>query len=639
MLLLYIFLFISSFIFGYIFPNSSISNDNSKKDGIISLICYGFAYHIAIFEVLFLPFYFIKTTFNTVVTAYIIVLFISTIIFVIKLKKEENLGTRIKKFFMTDLITNIKEEFSIPLILCILFITFQIFIASYMTHTDADDGYMTTVSTIAYLENKINLSFWGVYDGIDVEGGRASIFCWEFFIAALAKIFGIHPAILNHSVIIGFLLIISYMAVYLIYDMLFTKKRRNTVLFLYSVLITFSAYSTYSLGCRMLLRIWQGKNTMVGFLLPLFLHSVLKIYYGDSSWKRYIINVILVISGIGMTVIGIYFIPLTYAIFGLPLLLFLLFKKDFQRLGDTLKKLIVSVIPILAVMVIAFINSIGKEEDGANIGQTTPDWMFTFTKTFGDSYILYLFIVSILVLVAEYIIVNRTKKDTETAHLEITSALIRLVFVAIPMLMALTLLNPLLCNFISYNITSVPVYWRLYWIIPIQLTIAIALSYPVCCIKNEAIHYIGLVIVCVISALSGTYMFQKDTQFTDHINYYMIPNEVIKSADIMTKEEGYTTAAFPAEISYYVRQYDSRISVVGSRSFQNGARMIGDTDKNYAWLYDMIYINYALDDPEVISSLNILDVRYVFIYGDYIETENYSTIEIPGYGYLYKLNN
>ena len=648
--LLYIFLFATSYMIGYIFPHDKNISSNTKESSIppiIETICYGFAYHIALFEILFLPFYFLNTNFNTVVVAYIITLFVILILFIIKAIKTKLYTSlnllNIKSFFSKRIIS----EISIPLFLFIVTLIFQIIYCSYFTHTDADDGYMTTVSTIAYMENKIDLSFWGVYDGLDVQGGRASIFCWEFFIAALSKIFQIHPAILNHSIIIGFLLTICYMAVYLSADLLFTKERRNVVMLLYSVLIMFCAYSTYSLGSRMLLRVWQGKNTMVGFLIPLFLHSCLKIYFGDTSWRRFIINIVLIISGIGMTIIGVYFLPLTYAIYGLPLLVYLLFTKQLNKLGETLKKLIISVIPIIAIMIITFISQIGKEEDGTNIGQTEPDWMFTFKKTFGDKYVLPLLIVALIILVVEYIFYYKKKKKQEKDDIidnskAMDSTKIRLIFVAIPVLMSITLLNPLLCNVISYHVTSVPVYWRLYWIIPIQFTIAIALSYLVTLRKNKVLSYTLCCAMIILESLSGTSMFQKNVTFFDHVNYYKVPTEVIMTADTITatsspNEGKHVTAAFPAEISYYVRQYDSHIAVIGSRSFQNGDRMIGDSDKNYGWLYEAIYTAHALDDPEVISCLNTLDVSYVFIYGDFINTTNYEAIPIDTYGYLYKL--
>ncbi len=650
-LLLYIYLFTTSYMIGFIFPhkkNKSSDDGISLIPPIIETICYGFAYHIALFEILFLPFYFLKTNFNAVVIAYIITIGVILILFIVKVKKIE-LFKSIKLLNYKKLLSkHVLSEMSIPLVIFILTLIFQIVYCSYFTHTDADDGYMTTVSTIAYIENKINLSFWGVYDGLDVQGGRASIFCWEFFIAALSKIFQIHPAILNHSVIIGFLLTLCYMAVYLSANLLFSKERRNIVMLLYSVLIMFCAYSTYSLGSRMLLRIWQGKNTMVGFLIPLFLHSCLKIYFGDTSWRRFIINILLIISGIGMTIIGIYFLPLTYAIYGLPLLIYLLFTKQLIKLGQILKKLIISVIPVIVIMIVTFVSQIGKEEDGTNIGQTEPDWMFTFRKTFGDKYILPLLIISLILIIVEYLVYyrstknNKTNNDTDNSNANDATKII-LIFVAIPLLMSITLLNPILCNVISYHVTSVPVYWRLYWIIPIQFTIAVALSYIVTLTKKKYLSYILCCVMLVIEAFTGTSMFQKDVTFFDHINYYMVPAEVILAADIITTnsspiEDKHVTAAFPADISYYVRQYDSRIAVIGSRSFQNGGRMIGDTNKNYGWLYEAIYIAHALDDPEVISCLKILNVKYVFIYGEYINTTNYEAIPIDTYGYLYRLN-
>lgn len=646
--LLYIYLLSISFMLGYIVM--------PDKGNVIEQICYGFALHIAVFEVIALPCVLLGTSFSVLFGIYIGTVVLTILLFIfllIRWKVQMNLK---------DAILSALGGISPILILFLVMVGFQIVAASWLWHTDADDGYYTTISTIACLENRIEITDNGVYNGFGGTAERGSIFCWEFFIAALSKIFRIHPAIIDHTVIIGFLIAISYMAVYIVGKALFVsdseKKRRDSFLLFYSVLILFSGYSTYALGCRMLLRVWQGKNILACFMLPLFLHSILEVYKGDLSWKRWIINLALIVSGVGMTIIGIYFMPITYFIYGLPLLLWLIFKKKFGELGLVIRRLLISVIPVLIGMALVFFRVSGSGTEGTSSSYSGAVWSEVYKKTVGNGAVSVLFVLSILVIFIEYRMkygiwkelgedIDDAEQVSDSYSLQLSSEKIRLLFILIPILMFITFLNPLLSGFVSKNITGVPVYWRLYWIIPVQITIAAAMSLVFDIEKNRWASYLLGAVMIVVIILSGSNICKKDAYFSAHQNFYKIPQQVINATEVILEDSGARSVgsgipsetykcAFPSDLSYYVRQYDSHVGIIKAREFQGSNVTIGDSDKTYWWLYDSIYLNDNLDSEDVKWALAELGIKYIYIPGERrTDAEGYEAILVDGCGYVY----
>ena len=392
----------------------------------------------------------------------------------------------------------------------------------------------------------------------------------------------------------------------------------------------------------MLLRIWQGKSVLTSFLLPLLIHHCFKIYKGDYSWRRWLLGFGIIVAGTGSSVIGIYMLPVAYMVYGLPLVVILIYKKEFKSLLLAFKRLIITMLPIIVMVGFVLYGAISGKWGGEFIltAQTKPDWIYTYNITFSGSYMVYLLIASVIVLVIDYIC-NLKKKDVVEGKL-------RFLLVVFALVLFLTFLNPLFCDFVSEHITGMVVYWRLYWILSMELIIAVAFALV---IENIGIRVAKYGVALAASALimiSGRYMYSKNFLFEPHQNYYKIPNEVLCVSDYVLEKKDNPVCIFPERISYYPRQYDTNIIVIGARQFVINQKKIGDSEFTYAWLYYSIYLENRFDDENVRWALDEVGVDYIYM--DYktangfslepnsFDSPYYTIDEVPGYGYIYSLN-
>ena len=517
----------------------------NKSDNLFEVVSYGFVIHIAIVQVIAVPCILLKTSFN--VFFWIYLFFMLGLLFV-------QLAINKQDIELPDY-----KNITIWMILAFTIIVIQVMYSSYMMHTDADDGHMTTVSTIAIKENRLDISFYGVYDGVLTDKMRESIYSWELFIAILSKLFKIHPAIIDHSIIIAPLIVFSYIAVFnVIHLVLKDRRMQQCALFLYTLIILFSAYSRHARGCFMLLRIWQGKAVLASFLLMMLLHCCLGIYKGDYSWRRWLIGLMIIIAGVGCSVIGIYMLPIAYMVYGFPLILLLLYKKDFVNLSLVFKRLIVTMLPIIIMAGFVLYGAVSGKWGGDIIptGQTEPDWLFTYNTTFTDSYMIYLFITAIIILSFDYLWKLKKKKDDFDSSIEYITIedKLRCLLVVIPFVLFVTFLNPLFCDFVSRHITGIVVYWRLYWIMPMELIIAVALAVIIES-RKKIVFKVGIALVSVgLILCSGKYMYSKNLYFESHQNYYKIPNEVLYASNLLLSKDDNPVCIFPESLSYYPRQ-------------------------------------------------------------------------------------
>ncbi len=636
--LLYIYITLTGYYLGKIICH--------KNTGVLELISYGFVFHLAIVQLISIPCLVLKTTFMFFFGVYSVIM----VGLLIAWYMVDKITDSIKEWIYClrkKRLNRIKNDITVWLVFVLLVIIIQILYSSYMQYTDADDGHMTTVSTVAIKENRLDLSYYDVYDGTYTGKMRESFYSWEFFIAILSKLFRIHPAIVDHSVIIAPLIVLSYIVVFCILKLVFKeKKNQHLALFLYSILILLAGYSRYSRGCRVLLRVWQGKSVLACIWLPILLHSCLCVYKNDYSWRRWLINLAIIIAGTGSSVMGIYMLPIAYIVYGLPLVIYLFFRKQIKTIWLIIKRLTITMLPIIVLAGFVLYGAVSGNWGGDVIptGQTEPDWMFTYKAIFTDSHMLFLLLAGIVVILIEYVLEKKQVKKTDvTVSIECN---LRLTLVMISVALFLTFLNPILCAPVSIYITGIIVYWRLYWILPMDLIITVAMALIIGRIKKKYYKILIVTIMILLILFSGKYMYSKNLFFEPHENYYKIPQKVLTVSDYLLSEDENPVCFFPKEISYYPRQYDSHIIVIGARNFPNNDR-IGDSDLSYSWLYRSIYVDKNLNDETVRWAIDELGVEYIYMdyaatAGTLLDKESFDEIyydldEIPGYGYVYSL--
>lgn len=158
-------------------------------------------------------------------------------------------------------------------------ILFQIYMAYTRASFDGDDAYYVAQSVIAEQSDVLYriLPYTGLTTTVDVRHALASLPIWE---AYLARMTGIHPAIIAHSVLPLVLIPVTYLLYYLIGRRLFGRENRKLAVFMIfvGVLQIFGNTSIYTNATFFLMRTWQGKSILCNMVLLAVLWCLLNLW-------------------------------------------------------------------------------------------------------------------------------------------------------------------------------------------------------------------------------------------------------------------------------------------------------------------------------------------------------------------------
>lgn len=147
-------------------------------------------------------------------------------------------------------------------------VVFQVYMAYTRAFFDGDDAYYVVQSVITDETDVLCriLPYTGLSTSLDMRHALASLPVWE---AYLARITGIHPTIIAHSLLPLVLLPLTYMLYFRIGMKLFHSDGRKTAIFLIlvSVLQIFGNTSIYTNATFFLMRTWQGKSILCNLVL------------------------------------------------------------------------------------------------------------------------------------------------------------------------------------------------------------------------------------------------------------------------------------------------------------------------------------------------------------------------------------
>lgn len=129
------------------------------------------------------------------------------------------------------------------------------------------------------------------------------------------------------------------------------------------------------------------------------------------------------------------------------------------------------------------------------------------------------------------------------------------IFVWIPAVIQILFFIPLFYMF--YNKLDEGTYYRILWLLPMSVVIA----YAGCKAIGRHIK-LGLLIGCVLIALSGSYVYASQYMSRTE-NLYHLPQETVEICEMIRPAEGEERvwALFPAEQVHFVRQYTTTIQM------------------------------------------------------------------------------
>lgn len=153
-----------------------------------------------------------------------------------------------------------------------LLLLIQLICSIVLAYADGDDAFYVAVSEITNNSNTMYQKSpysTGVTE-LDIRHGLAPFPIW---IAFLARISGLHTAVVSHVVVASYLIGLSYMAFYLVCRQLFAEKKEYVPVFLCMValLVLFGDYSSRTPENFMIARSRQGKAAIGSIIIPMLL--------------------------------------------------------------------------------------------------------------------------------------------------------------------------------------------------------------------------------------------------------------------------------------------------------------------------------------------------------------------------------
>lgn len=207
-------------------------------------------------------------------------------------------------------------------------ILFQMYMAYTHEFFDGDDAYYVAQSVIAEQTDVLYriLPYTGLSTALDYRHALASLPVWE---AYLARITGIHPAIIAHSVLPLVLIPLTYLVYYRIGMRLFKGAFRKTAVFLIlvSLLQIFGNTSIYTNATFFLMRTWQGKSILCNLVLLSAVWSLLRLWEtgmdGERKGKKqagwWLLMAANSVTAAMATTMGVFLLSLFVAVAGLVL--------------------------------------------------------------------------------------------------------------------------------------------------------------------------------------------------------------------------------------------------------------------------------------------------------------------------------
>ena len=166
----------------------------------------------------------------------------------------------------------------------VLLIVFQLFMAFTRAPFDGDDAYYVVQSVMADETNTLYriLPYTGLSTSLDYRHAMAVFPIW---IAYIARVTGIHAAIVSHTILPLVLIPITYWIYLEVGKKLFAEKKEQlpAYMLLVCALQIFGNTSIYTGSTFLLMRTWQGKSMLANVIIPAIFMLLLWIFEGEPG--------------------------------------------------------------------------------------------------------------------------------------------------------------------------------------------------------------------------------------------------------------------------------------------------------------------------------------------------------------------
>lgn len=577
----------------------------------------GFIIELATFEIYATPMIFMGKSFTMLKTYWfttIMVLLIGSIIINIK-----NIKDILKK--------NWEEIKEFPIVLTIIFVviaSMQAYKGYTYMHEDYDDSNFVAKATIT---RDTDTMF--VYDDVGNEykgyPDRQVLSPFPIFTATISDFVDIHPTVLAHSIFPVVFLLLAYDVYYLLGNAIFKHDKKKTMIFLLFVALVYSFGDTtrFAASSRIIFRPWQGKSILVSVIIPFIIYLFVE-HVGKEDDKFAWVAMFLTLFGsillstmsvmLPVIVLGILtvlfmikdssfgylyklvlcvlpnaFYAIMYltvkdeidfsvaqmwaigiAVFIVVAILFIIRKIKFNMIFKSLT--IVALVAFCSYSIWSYLTFVNPYNDGIGVNLDGEEYaefidevgkesnIFVVTEAYirfvGDGNLNGFAYMAIVFVTAYYF-----KKENENKGVAYALGLFAIIALCVPF-------NFYLSKIIIKIIGS-SVYWRMFWLVPTSLIIAVACTIAVD-MAEKNVEKIGIALmICAFLSMTGKWIYTEEN-FEKVGNKFKIPDALLEVIMVASAdEEENKKLAGPLEAYVYTRQVDGNIKLLTGRSFED----------------------------------------------------------------------
>ena len=453
------------------------------KQTSIGAIAWGFITVMGVFQLIAYPLFLAKASFTMLLIAFgaVMLLLIGTSLFVcIRHRIWKHVGEE-----LIQLWTGFRKT-PLPILLLGFMILLFLYYGVFYTHLTHDDSYYMPRAMEVLTHNSLGVSHSVGWFGWEVEGfpKTTDVSTLEFFKALLSYLSGIPVTVLTRNGFQIALILISLASIWTFADVFAQEKKHAFSIKAYALILWIAILlldlNQESSGQWIANKLWQGKSMLPSIVFSMLFAACGCIIQHIESFKKqeWISVCLLLLAGMSVSIVGIFLTPILYFLIGVSFLLVTKFRY-FKRIAPCA---IAAAVPTVLTIGISYYNVVSENSRYFSIAEQNRTWLEELLYS-TNKYVFVLFLVC-----AVYVFFKGT--DLERA-----------LFVVMPLLHFMTFLNPLFRTIVSTYITTRPVYFRLFWLLPVLLL-------PVFWIPNVLLEKLdphrlqtGLVLVCFSMSL------------------------------------------------------------------------------------------------------------------------------------------
>lgn len=591
-------------------------------------LSWGFMTILAVFQLVAYPLYRMNANFTALFILFnivLLVLFIFSLLYIFKAHVKSDKDCKLFLCF---------RQFPFLTIVTAGMIIFCLFMGLGFYYSSSDEGYNLTRAMETIEQNSL-----GVDDALAWKGASAgpiksyeNASTYYFFIAFLSKISHIHPTILYKTFFLFVLIILHLSAISFAYDSLIETEKndehfqKKSLFFIFYILFQMLAVKPSSAGTWMTGYLYEGKAVMIATVFPLLLGAGARLIRNaeNANIKEWLSIPILLLAGIELSAVGLYLSVILYFCFGVAFLLCTKFKY-FSKIW---KYVLISLLPVAIFGVLSLTTANTKYLEWGGLveyNSTTTENLSHMAAIFeiwkghfleGIDFFQFLLFIS----GAIYIGIKGSKIQ-------------KILLSVAPIVLLLTFLNPLLSDYVAAYITTAMVYWRLWWLLPIYICPALALSDLFYRLSKGNTQNALLTAFVTLGVISGFEIFRTSILNPDEtiipyitnvgrlfnvrpelrFNIYNLnpgPFETAKAIINDWDKDKRPRVFMCFNRPFELRQYSTDIELVAEvRNYDTMTDLIPGTDismAEFAKTYNQIEDGYFLSDI-----LNKLDINYI----------------------------